>query len=597
MRLLRQLKIFLPLYKGFFKRYKWHILFLIGLGFLLGFLEGVGIGMLIPLFSFIAGESKFGEDFISNWIEKIFGYLNIEPSLGILMTIFISLFMVSAALDFLFGYIDNKISVTYERKLMSSLYKRMLYASWPFLLKQKIGHLEHIMMVGVPNQTKLIKKVFVIIETLTGFSMYFLIAYKISPFVTIITTSIGGLLIILFKPLISRSKIYMVERAQVGKGIAHDINENVTGLKTIKIMGIEDEVGEQASIFFKKLMDLAVKQFIVGKIANVFWKPFTLIFVSIVFVITYTYNRETFDLAAFVAVIYLIQRIFMHISGIYGVITTINMSLPYAQMVAHLQREAYQNQEKDAGRGEVSFSQELEFREVKFSYKSEIPVLSNVSFRVRKGEMIGIIGRSGMGKTTICDLFLRLFEPDEGGIFVDGGDIREFRIDDWRNSIGYVSQDIFLKNSTIENNIKFFDESVTDEQMIEAAKIANIYDFVQGLPKGFKTGVGERGTLLSGGQRQRIILARVLVRKPKILLLDEATSALDNESEALVQDAIEKLKQMGNMTIIAIAHRLTTVMRSNRLLVLDDGRIVEEGSPDELLKDKESQFYKMYNLR
>ena len=209
--------------------------------------------------------------------------------------------------------------------------------------------------------------------------------------------------------------------------------------------------------------------------------------------------------------------------------------------------------------------------------------------------MVGLIGSSGAGKTTVADLLLRLFRPNSGKILLDGKDIEEINIKSWRKKIGYVSQDVFLLNDTIKNNIKFFDKSVSSEDIANAVEAASARDFIQKLPDGLNTIVGERGIKLSAGQRQRIALARVLARNPEILILDEATSALDNKSELLVQGAIENLK--GKVTVLAIAHRLSTVMNSDRLLVLEKGRILEEGAPRQLLKDKDSHFYKMYNIR
>ena len=208
--------------------------------------------------------------------------------------------------------------------------------------------------------------------------------------------------------------------------------------------------------------------------------------------------------------------------------------------------------------------------------------------------MIGLIGPSGAGKTTTVDLLLRLFRPQSGELLIDGVNIDEMDKKSWRNNIGYVSQDIFLLNDTIENNIRFYDDSLSPKDIADATKSANIYDFIETLPDKLQTIVGERGIQLSGGQRQRIVLARILARKPSILILDEATSALDNESEHKIQEAIRDLR--GKLTIIIVAHRLSTVIHSNRILVLKDGIIAEEGSPQELLNNTKSYFYKNYNI-
>ena len=207
--------------------------------------------------------------------------------------------------------------------------------------------------------------------------------------------------------------------------------------------------------------------------------------------------------------------------------------------------------------------------------------------------MIGIVGVSGAGKTTIADLVMRFTDPSEGRLLLDGRDAKDIHLKAWRENIAYVSQDIFLKNGTVENNIKFYDQSISDEDMITAAKTAQCQDFISELPKGFKTEVGERGNNLSGGQRQRIVLARALSRKPQILILDEATSSVDNQSEALIKQAISDLK--GKITIVVIAHRLSTILDADKVIYLDHGKIIEEGDPQTLLKNPGSAFYKMYN--
>jgi ATP-binding cassette subfamily B protein len=209
--------------------------------------------------------------------------------------------------------------------------------------------------------------------------------------------------------------------------------------------------------------------------------------------------------------------------------------------------------------------------------------------------MIGLIGPSGVGKTTIVDLILRLFPLGSGKILMDGKSISRIDIKQWRKNIGYIPQDIFLMNDTIANNIRFYDNAISDEEIKQAAKKANIYDFIQTLPKKFSAVVGERGIFLSAGQRQRIVIARILARNPEFLILDEATSALDNESEIRIQKIIENLK--GKITVLVIAHRLSTVINCDKLLILEKGKILEQGVPSELLKDKNSYFYKIYNIR
>jgi subfamily B ATP-binding cassette protein MsbA len=214
-----------------------------------------------------------------------------------------------------------------------------------------------------------------------------------------------------------------------------------------------------------------------------------------------------------------------------------------------------------------------------------------MNFTVKRGQTVALVGPSGAGKTSVADLTLRLFRPTGGAVLLDGVNIEDISITEWRTNLGYVAQDVFLLNGSIEDNIRFYNEDLTHDEIVKASKQASIYDFIQTLPEGFATMVGDRGVLLSGGQRQRVALARALARKPKLLILDEATSALDSESERAIQESIQALH--GTITVLIIAHRLTTVQDADIILVLDKGQIVEKGAPKQLLADQTSYFYRM----
>ena len=226
------------------------------------------------------------------------------------------------------------------------------------------------------------------------------------------------------------------------------------------------------------------------------------------------------------------------------------------------------------------FEKELKIDHLSFSYDQQ-EVLHDVSLSVPKGSLVALVGASGAGKSTLVDLLPRFYDPTKGSVAIDGVDIRRYKIDDLRALYAVVSQDVVLFNDSIANNIAFGMKDVSRERIIEAAKTANIYDFICTLPDTFDTNIGDRGLNLSGGQRQRLSIARAVLRNAPILLLDEATSAMDTESERLVQDALDKMMQ--NRTAIVIAHRLSTIKHADRIYVMEEGRIVEEGTHDELL--------------
>jgi subfamily B ATP-binding cassette protein MsbA len=239
---------------------------------------------------------------------------------------------------------------------------------------------------------------------------------------------------------------------------------------------------------------------------------------------------------------------------------------------------------EDAG-GELRIMRargEIEFRDVEFTYETEKGrVLDGINFRVAPGETVAIVGRSGTGKSTLISLLPRFLDPDAGMVLLDGIDVRKYRLTDLRNQLSLVSQDVMLTDDTIRANISMSLPAADAASVERAALAAHVLDFAREFPDGLDTVIGERGALLSGGQRQRVAIARAILKNAPVLILDEATSALDTESERAVQIALAELKR--GRTTLVIAHRLSTIERADRILVLDDGRIVESGSHQALL--------------
>jgi subfamily B ATP-binding cassette protein MsbA len=242
-----------------------------------------------------------------------------------------------------------------------------------------------------------------------------------------------------------------------------------------------------------------------------------------------------------------------------------------------------------------AFSSAIEFKKVAFHYNAGDIVLTDINFTIRKGEIVAIVGPSGSGKSTLVDLVPRFYDPTSGIITIDGLDLRDVELKSLRDKIGIVTQETILFNDSVRNNIAYGLENCPPERIIAAAKAANAHNFIQEMPKGYDSVIGERGVKISGGERQRLALARAILKNPPILILDEATSALDTESELLVQEAIEHL--MTGRTSIVIAHRLSTIQHADRIVVLDGGCIVEVGKHKELLRNSKGVYKKLYELQ
>lgn len=592
MNFFKKISNFFKTFVAGYKEYKLEITVLAVLGFFSALLEGVGINALIPMFSFIVGSQR-GDDAISRFIEKLFLFLNIEFKLKYLLVFIALLFVVKAVLAVLCEYIRIRITADYEEKTMNKLFKKFLVAGWPYLLKQKLGHLQTVLTTNVQASAAVLSYISSFIIIITSLIVYTAIAVNIDLRITLFALLLSGVLFLGFMPFIKKIRNFSYGQERINRTISHHINENILGMKTVKIMSVAGRVARDAEKNFRDLKIVKVIINIWHTAASSVLQPISVIFVLLIF--AFSFKSPGFNLAAFAAIIYLIRQIFSYTEALQKKVLAFNGVIPYFKSIAEYEKQADENKEDDRGGGKFKFDGVLEFKNIKFSYNQEKEILSDVNFKIKKGEMAGLIGPSGAGKTTIVDLILRLFNPSGGEILLDGKNINEIDLEEWRKNIGYVSQDIFLMNKTIADNIKFYDDSITDAEIKEVAKMANIYDFIESLPGKFETAIGERGVQLSAGQRQRVVIARVLARKPKFLILDEATSALDNESEIKIQKVIDGLK--GKLTVFVIAHRLSTIMNSDRLLVLEGGKIVEQGKPSELLNDEKSYFYKVYNIR
>lgn len=236
---------------------------------------------------------------------------------------------------------------------------------------------------------------------------------------------------------------------------------------------------------------------------------------------------------------------------------------------------------------------DFEFEDVHFGYNNKKEVLKGITFKVKHNETVSFVGKSGAGKSTIFSLLAKLYTPSSGNIYIDGINVSQLDCDSIRGNISIITQNPYIFNMSIKENFKILKNDITDEEIVKACKMAKLHDFVLSLPDGYDTIVGEGGITLSGGQRQRLAIARALAQKTEIILFDEATSALDNETQEGIQEAIHSLKN--KYTILIIAHRLSTVINSDRIIVIDDGKVIAEGKHDELLENSK-EYKKLYSL-
>jgi len=386
-------------------------------------------------------------------------------------------------------------------------------------------------------------------------------------------------------PLMYRIRKIHIANVITEKEFSHHISEHTIGAKMVKTASVEHSVINKTKTYLAHLKQLKILNTVYNSIPRTVTEPVSFVFIALLFI--FTYRTPDFNIATFAVSVYLIGKMFTFIQSAQGQMNSANELIPYFKSINDYRKKTLEHQESNSGKNPFLFEKELQFKKVSFSYNPDRPLLKDISFSIKKSSITGIVGTSGSGKTTLVDLLLRLFIPNKGEIFLDETNIEQIDLYQWRKHIAYVPQEVFLLNNTVANNIRFYNNAISEEELIKVSKMAQIYDTIENMPDKFETVVGERGVKLSGGQRQRIALARALARKPDILILDEATSALDHESERLIRESIEALK--GTMTIIIVAHRLSTIMGADRLVVLENGEVAEEGAPKEL-SEKENSY-------
>ncbi|GAB4450926.1 MAG: ABC transporter ATP-binding protein [Bacteroidia bacterium] len=370
------------------------------------------------------------------------------------------------------------------------------------------------------------------------------------------------------------------------------IEESLGGIKVIKAFGIENYISKKFESINQNLFEQNVKVYRKNDLAS----PATeVVVLGILMFILYLGSKLVFhnDLSAsaFIGYFGIASQIIPPIKQISQAYNNIQKGLVSEERINRILNEENKIKDDVDAIELNTFQHQIEFRNVSFSYLKgdEGFILKDINIIIPKGKVIALVGKSGSGKTTLTDMLMRFYDTDEGEILIDNQNIKKIKQSSLRQLIALVTQDSFLMNDTIKNNITF-GKNYSDEEIIRTAQMANAHEFIMQLPEQYNTFVGDRGSNLSGGQRQRISIARAILRNTPILVLDEATSSLDTENEKIIQETIQKLKQ--HKTIIIIAHRLSTIMNADKIFVLHKGRIVEEGNHEELLKNK-SYYYKL----
>lgn len=568
----------------FIKLYKRLFVLVLLFSIFVAILESFSLAALLPVFSSMLGvQEDVGSNFLIMFIKNILKFMPFNDSILAALALVMLLTIVKSICgifnEFLIAYTTGKI--VYDTK--KRIFEKYVHASYQFFLETKHGEL----LYNVINAPKVLWQVFyrlprIAFEGLKVAAIILLLVY-----LNIYVTLVFILLSVIFGYIISLisnklSYVYGKERINLEKEQTTLLNEIFNGIKQIIVYGAIDnwcskfnKANKQSAKLYVKDYSLASTPRYVIDVFGFFIMFSVVLFLKKLYPSHFLKNLPVVGIFA-MALIRLLPSL--------GNIGRLRMEIVGALPDAELMYKVLDCNIQNVGSGHIIFNtlnSAIVFKDVNFTYKGRQELLKNINIVFSKNKVTAIVGATGSGKTTIINLILGLFEPTAGKIIIDGVGLQDYEIETWRKRIGFVSQDAFTFHSTIEENISLGMDIFSREEIINAAKIAGVDEFVKHFPDGYNTIVGERGMKLSGGQQQCIAIARAIIRNPEILILDEATSALDNISERLIQNAINNISK--NYTVIIIAHRLSTVQNADKIIALRHGMVVEEGTHSELI--------------
>jgi subfamily B ATP-binding cassette protein MsbA len=470
------------------------------------------------------------------------------------------------------------------RDLRNGLYRHLVRLPLGFFTRMKTGQILSRVLTDTA-ETRLVLT-HVITQSLQAAAIvvsYVAFLFGLSWRLTLIALLVAPILTASLQPLLRRLRARAYRRGNLHGEMASVLQETIGGIRLVKSFGAEGyeerRFMDGSDRFATSTVRLTRLSYLAPPITEIVGTlmALTLLWIGAREVLV----ARTLSGADLIAFLLYVLRLLQPLKQLSQVPTTAQSSLASAQRIFEVLDVASEPQRDTGRRSDARFDREFAFDHVSFAYETE-PVLREISFTARKGEVVALVGPSGAGKSTLADLIPRFYDPTGGRITIDGTDTREITLPALRSLMGIVSQDTVLFNDSVRNNIAYGGEEQFTSAEIEAAAVAaNAHEFISELPEGYATLLGERGLRLSGGQRQRIAIARALLYDPPILILDEATSALDTESERLVQQALDRLLE--GRTVFVIAHRLSTVAHADQILVLERGQIVERGTHEQLI--------------
>jgi len=594
--------VFYPRLLKFLRPHGWRMAGNILFNLIQAGLDGYSFILLIPFLNalFQQPSPPVKSGWVNGFLEWTLGAL-LDPahpmvSLRNVILIILSVVTVKNLFVWLAGTLGAQLQEYVTRDLRDALYQHLLALPIRYFTSTKVGQILSRVLADTEQTKSLVTEIVTRgIQSGALVAVYLGLLFGISWKLTLISLVIAPLLTLFLQPLLRRLRHgYRTLRNDHGEMMSV-MQESVSGIRLVKSFSGEAYEDRKFLGASHKYSGGLVRMARIAVLAQPITETLgTVIVVVLLWIGAKQVFAGELQASQFIVFVALVMRLLQPMKQLSQLPAVAQNSFASAERIFEV---LDQPRERDLDKGNVTvggFTKELVFEDVSFAYDDE-PVLSDISFTAKKGDVIALVGASGAGKSTLVDLLPRFYEPTRGRILLDGTDTREITLTSLRALTGIVSQETVIFNDTVRGNIAYGrSERYTGAQIEAAARAANAHAFIAELPLGYNTVLGERGARLSGGQRQRIAIARALLVDPPILILDEATSALDTESERLVQEAIDRL--LAGRTVFVIAHRLSTIQHATEILVLDRGRVVERGTHEELL-DRRGAYSRLHALQ
>lgn len=590
---------------GFLKPFKYLFLLALFLNTIFSFFSTISIAVIKPIFQIIFNEEIIEEattadpsffdgikDSFYSFINTLIYDTNIYNTLIKLSIIIIILFLLKNIFKYMSSVVTVKLEENIIKYIRDKVFEKLTSFSVGFFNKQKEGNLISIISNDITTlNATTISSLNIVLRESTQVILFLFLLFSISVKLTLIAFATSIISIILVKYSMQYLRRYATRMQLALADWTSVLHEAISGIKVIKSFGIEQAINNKFKEQTQKYVRSSIKHQKIITIIPSVNEMFAIISLSVVLLVG---GSEVINklMPADELMLFLFS-LFAVMSPITTVIN--NISQFQRGIVSGERVFSILDHPETVKQGALeikNFENLIEIKNLSFKYEQDY-VLKDISFSIKKCQKVAFVGASGSGKSTMIDLLLRFYDPGQGEITIDGKNIKDFKINSYRNLFGVVPQECILFNETLRGNILFGKEN-NEEKLLKSAEISNSYNFIQKLPEQFETTIGDRGVKLSGGERQRISIARAVIRNPQILVFDEATSALDSESEKIVQQAINQ--SMKDRTAIIVAHRLATIIDCDKIIVFDNGIIVEQGTHKELI-NMAGIYKKLYDIQ